>query len=185
MIVSADMLIDTVDGRVPNLSEKFISAIESLVWSLGPRQDRATWSIYNREMKIPEDLPVYREPFSGCPSIQTYTSHINALCQLQWDYVVDWPDGERPKIWICAYRCFQRTESSAEFRQVDQVPFDVPVWEELIRDIAQHAAEILYASAQIVGPIVQVSANYRHGAEEASNKRYDMGKYREMNRPVG
>jgi hypothetical protein len=71
-------------------------------------------------------------------------------------------------------------ESSAEFQAVDNVPFDVPVWADLVRDIAHHAAETLYWSSTIVGPIVPVSAGYTKGAAEASTKRYDVRKYRQM-----
>jgi hypothetical protein len=46
---------------------------------------------------------------------------------MQWDYIVDWPGDEQPKLWIYAYRCFQWNHSSEEFREVDQIPFDVPV----------------------------------------------------------
>lgn len=131
-------------------------------------------------MRIPGHLPVYREPFTACPSMNTYTMHINELCQLQWDYTLDWPDGEQPKLWIFTYRCFQRADASAQFEEVDQAPYDIPLWEEVLTGISHHAAGVLYGSMKVVGPIVATSRDYGSGAEEAASKRYDMKKYRSM-----
>jgi hypothetical protein len=151
----------TADGRAPSIAGAFSSS-------------------YNHGMKIPAHLRVYRDPLIENSALQTYTLQINALCQFQWDYILDWPAGEAPKIWISTYRCFQRMESSAEFQIAENVPFDIPVWDEVVRGIAQAVAEVLYRSCRIVGPIVPVSADYHTGAEEAANKRFDMHKYRAM-----
>jgi len=99
---------------------------------------------------------------------------------MQWDYILDWPGDGQPKLWIYAYRCFQRNDSSEEFREVDQIPFDVPVWDDLLSGICQHAASLLYSSATVVGPLVPVTKDYKIGAEEAAKKHYDMHKYRKM-----
>jgi hypothetical protein len=131
-------------------------------------------------MRFPPHLPVYRAPVSECPSFHTFTLHVNALCQFQWDYTIDWPGATQPKIWIFGYRCFQREESTGEFRQVDQIPFDVPVWDGLIQHITRHAAETLYNSAEVVGDLSPVTPTFEAGAAEASEKRFDMRKYREM-----
>ena len=131
-------------------------------------------------MEIPAHLAVYRPPLSRRSSFQTFTLHVNSLCQFQWDYIIDWPCMKQPKIWIFAYRCFQREHASAEFNEVDQIPFDVPVWEGLIQRITRHAAEVLYSSAEVVGPLTPVASDFEVGAGEASEKRYDMQKYREM-----
>jgi hypothetical protein len=129
---------------------------------------------------IPAHIPAYREALAACSSIKTYVLHVSELCQMQWDYKLDWPDDQQPKIWIYAYRCFQRNDHSEEFKEVDQVPFDVPVWDDLIVAISHHAASLLYSSARIVGPLINVKRNYAIGAKEAANKRYDMRKYRKM-----
>ena|SRR5947209_12193093 len=131
-------------------------------------------------MAIPAHIPVYREPLAPSYAIKTYILHVSGLCQMQWDYKLDWPDGQQPKLWIYAYRCFQRNDYSDEFKEVDQVPFNVPTWEDLILAISQHAASLLYSSATVVGPLVTVTKDYTAGAEEAAKKRYDMGKYRKM-----
>jgi len=131
-------------------------------------------------MAIPAHIPVYREPLAPCYSIKTYVLHVSELCQMQWDYELEWPDGEQPKLWIHAYRCFQRNDPSEEFKAVDNVPFDVPVWHDLIVEISKHASSLLFSSARIVGPLVPVTSEYEFGAKEAAKKRYDMRKYREM-----
>jgi hypothetical protein len=112
--------------------------------------------------------------------MKTYTWHISPLCQLQWDYRLDWPTGVHPTVWIFAYRCYQRGEGDAEFQLADSVAFDIPIWEDVIRQISHQLAEELYATAKIVGPIVATSPDYPIGAEEASKKRYDMSKYRTL-----
>jgi hypothetical protein len=131
-------------------------------------------------MTMPAHLPVYREPLKDCSSMQTYTWHISPLCQLHWDYSLDWPTGVQPRIWVFAYRCYQRAEAAAEFQLVDSVPLDIPVWEDVIRQISRQLAEELYATAKIVGPIVPASPDYPIDAEEAAKKRYDMSKYRKQ-----
>jgi len=131
-------------------------------------------------MTIPAHIPVHREPLTTCPSIKTYVMHVSELCQMQWDYILDWPNDQQPKLWIYAYRCFQRNHHSDEFKEVDQAPFDVPVWDDLIVAISHHAASILYSSAHIVGPLIPVTKDYEIGAAEAANKRYDMRDFRKM-----
>ena len=131
-------------------------------------------------MDIPAHIPVYREPLAPSFSLKTYVLHVSELCQMQWDYILDWPDNEQPKLWICAYRCFQRSDSGEEFQEVDSIPFDVPVWDDVIAGICQDAAGVLYSSARVVGALVPVTSDYKFGAEEAAKKCYDMRKYRTM-----
>jgi hypothetical protein len=112
--------------------------------------------------------------------MHTFTHHVSELCQLQWDYIMEWQTGVEPRLWICAYRCFQRNDCFEQFEATDNAPFNIPLWPEILNAITAELAGRLFNAVQVVGQLVRVDSNYAVGAEEAARKRYDMRQYRTM-----
>jgi hypothetical protein len=123
---------------------------------------------------------VYRKPFQGDNGLYIYVWNEHDLVQMQWFYSVEWSRGGKPKIWIWSYRCFQRRNLSAEFEEVDAVPFDIPMTEELLYRLAQHAGKELYSRSVVVGSLKPVPLNFLARAREAAEKGYDLKLLREM-----
>jgi hypothetical protein len=114
---------------------------------------------------------IFREPLecSGRLCVYTWTQH--SLFQMQWLYSIEWTEGAKfPKIWIMSYRCMQRETPDAPFREVDQIPFDVPMSEAILSLLAEHAGKELFRRSLVVGSLKPVPQNFLVRAEESAAK---------------
>ncbi len=66
---------------------------------------------------------------------------------MQWDYVFEWINGALAKLWIRSYRCFQREAFDSEWKVVDTLSFDVPMWDNMVIGIAHEIGNRVYATA--------------------------------------
>jgi hypothetical protein len=123
---------------------------------------------------------IYRKPLESTGRLHVYVWNEHELVQMQWVYCVEWSNDGPPKIWITSYTCFQRQDPSAQFEEVDAIPFDIPMSEGLLYRLAEHAGKELYSRAVIVGSLKTVPQNFLGRAQEAAKKGYDLKLLREM-----
>jgi hypothetical protein len=123
---------------------------------------------------------IYSEPLESGSQLHVYVWNEHDLVQMQWVYCVEWSNDGPPKIWITSYTCFQRRTLSAKFERVEDLPFDIPMSEELLYRLAEHAGKELYSRAVVVGSMKTVPQNFLGRAQEAAKKGYDLKLLREM-----
>lgn len=81
---------------------------------------------------------IFRQPLESLGRLCTYTWNEHWLFQMQWVYSIEWPEGgENPKMWIVSYTCWQRETPDEPFKQVNQIPFDVPMSESILYRLAE------------------------------------------------
>jgi hypothetical protein len=125
-------------------------------------------------MEVMKD-EIFREPLESLGPLCVYTRNEHSLFQMQWVYSIEWAEGGKfPKIWIISYTCWQRKTSDAQFEQVDNVPFDIPMSEGLLNQLAEHAGKELYRRSVVVGSLKSVPQNFLDRAEEAAEKGYNL-----------
>ena len=95
---------------------------------------------------------VYREPLESLKNrFCEFTLNEHDLFQMRWTYTVEWGKTGRPKIWIVSYVCWQRKTKDVPFEQVENLPIDIPISEQILDRMAEHAGQELYRHSVIVG----------------------------------
>jgi hypothetical protein len=123
---------------------------------------------------------IFREPLEGDNGYYVYTWNEPNLFQMQWSYGVEWPAGGKPTIWIHSYRCWQRPTMEEPWKEVENLPFDIPMSDSILSRLTGHAAQQLYSRSVVVGSMKPVPEDFLAWAEEAAGKRYDGRLLREM-----
>jgi hypothetical protein len=100
--------------------------------------------------------------------------------QLQWDYQIEWPSGERPRIKLLRYRSFQENPESKKAELVEDISEDIPVNELVIMNIAKHAAGYIYANSDLDGNWRFADRTLFDGSAEAAKKRFSLASFRQM-----
>lgn len=116
--------------------------------------------------------------------VLTYVNHgpdeWGSGCQMQWDYQIEWPAGGRPTILLLRYRSFQRNDESEKLELVEEIFENIPLNQNLLMNIARHAAGYLSACALLEGQWQLVDGNFVEGCGEAAKKRYSLAAFRKM-----
>jgi hypothetical protein len=123
---------------------------------------------------------IFRAPLEGDNGYYVYTWNKANLFQMQWSYGVEWPAGGKPTIWIHSYTCWQRPTMAEPWKEVENLPFDIPMSDAILGLLTAHAALQLYSRSVVVGSVKAVPENFLARAEEAAGKRYDVKLLREM-----
>jgi hypothetical protein len=123
---------------------------------------------------------IFREPLESDNGYYVYTWNEPNLFQMQWSYGVEWPASGKPTIWIHSYRCWQRPTMEEPWKEVENLPFDIPMSDSILSRLTGHAAQQLYSRSVVVGSMKPVPEDFLAWAEEAAEKRYDGRLLREM-----
>jgi hypothetical protein len=123
---------------------------------------------------------IFREPLEGDDGYYVYNWNEPNLFQMQWTYNIEWPAGGKPTIWIHSYQCWQRATMEDAWKEVENLPFDIPMSDSILHRLTEHAAQQLYSRSVVVGSMKSVPENFLARAEEAAGKRYDVKLLRKM-----